>query len=175
MQVPGGWRKKDKAGADALFEVRPLRRREQRAAEAKRRILIRAIDCGAAASVLQDPARASTSLGIVVNPVRVADIGAFGGLQEVGEKLLQAERAKDGTLAVAMVRQGQRRGANSGVALYDYEYDLESTRGHKRILNTVTITRSRLYILNAAYKVGKGGSVCTPARVACQKESTSPA
>lgn len=31
------------------------------------------------------------------------------------------------------------QGAN-GAVLYDYEYELDSTRGKKRILNTVTIT-----------------------------------
>lgn len=29
-----------------------------------------------------------------------------------------------------------------------YEYDLDSTRGRKRIFNTVTIVNSKLYILN---------------------------
>lgn len=39
--------------------------------------------------------------------------------------------------------------------MYDFEYDLDSTRGRKRILNTVTIYRSKLYILNAQYKCEK--------------------
>jgi hypothetical protein len=43
---------------------------------------------------------------------------------------------------------------------YVYEYDLDSTRGRKRILNTVTITGSRLYILNAMYKCEKDDEAC---------------
>jgi hypothetical protein len=34
-------------------------------------------------------------------------------------------------------------------------YELDSTRGRKRILNTVTIYRGRLYIVNAVYKCDK--------------------
>ncbi|KAG1671149.1 hypothetical protein FOA52_005403 [Chlamydomonas sp. UWO 241] len=125
VDVPAGWERIEKMGANALFE---------------------------------DPARRSTSLGVTVNPVRVADITAFGSLAAVGEKLLDAERKKDGYLSVEMVSTSTR---TSGAAtLYVYEYDLDSTRGRKRILNTVTITGSRLYILNAMYKCEKDDEAC---------------
>jgi hypothetical protein len=39
--------------------------------------------------------------------------------------------------------------------LYDYEYELDSTRGRKRILNTVTIVAAKLFIVNAQHKCGK--------------------
>lgn len=48
-----------------------------------------------------------------------------------------AERAKESTLSVAMVAQTARSSA-SGAATYDFEYELESTRGRKRILSTGT-------------------------------------
>ncbi|PNH08079.1 PsbP domain-containing protein 2, chloroplastic, partial [Tetrabaena socialis] len=49
----------------------------------------------AGADVLfEDPARRSTSVGITVNPVKVASIAQFGGLGDVGAKLLEAERKK---------------------------------------------------------------------------------
>jgi hypothetical protein len=48
--------------------------------------------------------------------------------------LLHAERAKESTLSVAMVAQTAR--SESGVPVYDFEYELESTRGRKRILST---------------------------------------
>jgi hypothetical protein len=38
--------------------------------------------------------RRSTSLGVTVNPVRVARIQDFGTLDVVGERLLDAERKK---------------------------------------------------------------------------------
>lgn len=43
----------------------------------------------------------------------------------------------------------------SGVLLYDYEYELSSTRGRKRVLNSVTISQSKLYIFNGQLKCGK--------------------
>lgn len=64
---------------------------------------------------------------------------------------VRAEGKKESTLSVSMITQRQRAGEGgeftggrgSGAALYDYEYYLESTRGRKRILNTVTIYGSR--------------------------------
>lgn len=56
-----------------------------------------------------------------------------------------------------MVRKAARTGP-SGATFYDYEYALDSTRGRKQILNTVTIAGSRLYILNANYKCDKAAS-----------------
>lgn len=38
---------------------------------------------------------------------------------------------------------------SGGVLLYVYEYDLDSTRGRKRVLNTLAIARNQLFILNA--------------------------
>jgi len=46
---------------------------------------------------------------------------------------------QESTLAVELVSESQRSGGG-GALLYDYEYELNSTRGRKRILNTVSIT-----------------------------------
>ncbi|EFJ49441.1 hypothetical protein VOLCADRAFT_117237 [Volvox carteri f. nagariensis] len=111
----------------------------------------------AGADVLfEDPSRRSTSVGVTVNPVKVASIQQFGELGQVGNKLLEAERKKESTLGVVLLGSSQRVGT-SGATLYEYEYELDSTRGRKRILNTVTIFNSRLYILNASYKCDKEG------------------
>lgn len=53
-----------------------------------------------------------------------------------------------------MVAQSSRPGSG-GALLYDFEYELSSTRGRKRILNTVTIYDSKLFIVNANAKCGK--------------------
>lgn len=81
----------------------------------------------------------STSVGVTVSPVRVASLDAFGSLEAVGARLLETEAKKESTLDVRMVSEAARRGAG-GAALYDYEYELNSTRGRKRIVNTVSIT-----------------------------------
>lgn len=116
-------------------------------------------DKAGAVVLFEDPSRRSTSIGITVNPVKVSRIEDFGGVKDVGEKLLDAERRKDGFLSASLVSESSHSGA-AGATLYEYEYELESTRGRKRILNTVTIFNSRLYILNGAYKCDKEG--CTP-------------
>jgi hypothetical protein len=55
---------------------------------------------------------------------------------------------------VRLLGSGERTGA-AGARLYCYEYELDSTRGRKRVLDAVTIFSSRLYILSAAAKCGK--------------------
>ncbi len=78
--------------------------------------------------------------------------------------------AQESTIDVKLVRSGSRTlqplasasssSAASGsspteaaaAVLYDYEYELDSTRGLKRIVNTVTIYGGQLYILNAMFK-----------------------
>ena len=48
-----------------------------------------------------------------------------------------------------------KRTLSTGSVLYDYEYELNSTRGRKRIINSVSINNSKLYILNGQVKCGK--------------------
>ncbi|KAI8468151.1 MAG: PsbP-domain-containing protein [Monoraphidium minutum] len=121
LSVPRDWERKEKAGADILFE---------------------------------DPARRSTNVGVTVSPVRVESIDKFGSLGAVGARLLETEAKKDSTLDVKLVSEAQRSGSG-GALLYDYEYELSSTRGRKRIVNTVSITGSRLFILNGQFKCDK--------------------
>lgn len=72
-----------------------------------------------------------------------------------------------------LLSSSARVGASSGALLYDYEYELESTRGRKRVLNTVAIASAKLYILNGQVR-GTCIRACTcsgkPAAVqrACQ-------
>ncbi|GBF90784.1 psbP domain-containing protein, chloroplastic-like [Raphidocelis subcapitata] len=109
----------------------------------------------AGADVLfEDPEKRSTSVGVTVSPVRVESIEQFGSLEAVGQRLLDTEAKKESTLDVRLVSESSRRGAN-GALLYDYEYELSSTRGRKRIVNTVSITGSKLYILNGQFKCAK--------------------
>jgi PsbP len=45
----------------------------------------------------------------------------------------------------------------SGDTAYTFEYDLNSTRGRKRILNLVTISKARLFIVNGQCKCVEDG------------------
>lgn len=49
---------------------------------------------------------------------------------------------QESTLGVSLLSSSCRSGG-SGALLYEYEYELNSSRGTKRILNTVTITGAR--------------------------------
>jgi hypothetical protein len=50
----------------------------------------------------------------------------------------------------------------NGAALYDYEYELDSTRGKKRIFNTVTITSEGAPASLQQWHRGRRGNVgCT--------------
>ncbi|KAL4857785.1 PsbP domain-containing protein 2 [Chlorella vulgaris] len=111
------------------------------------------VDKAGADSLFRDPGKKSTNVGVTVYPVMIASLDQFGDLQAVGERLLGAERAKESTLSVAMVAQTAR--SESGVPVYDFEYELESTRGRKRILSTVTIAGRKLYISNGNISCGK--------------------
>lgn len=122
----------------------------------------------AGADVLfEDPARKSSKLGVTVSPIRVDNLEAFGDLDSVAARLLAAEKAKDSTTGVEMVKQGTRKGSQSGVTIYDFEYELDSTRGRKRVLNSVAISRRQLYIVNGNAKCDKG--VCDGAAEAATK------
>lgn len=46
-----------------------------------------------------------------------------------------------------MISQSQRAGP-SGTTMYDFDYIIDSTRGTKRVLNTVAISQRRLFIAN---------------------------
>ena len=50
-----------------------------------------------------------------------------------------------------MLREATRTSRATGAVFYVYEYDLDSTRGHKRIFDAVTIFKSKLYIMNATF------------------------
>ena len=57
-----------------------------------------------------------------------------------------------------MVSESTRRG-KGGTLIYDIEYELDSTRGRKRILSTVGIAQKKLFIVNGNVKCA--ASECT--------------
>eukprot|EP01025_Chloroclados_australasicus_P016018 TRINITY_DN17835_c0_g1_i1.p1 TRINITY_DN17835_c0_g1~~TRINITY_DN17835_c0_g1_i1.p1 ORF type:complete len:242 (-),score=17.09 TRINITY_DN17835_c0_g1_i1:245-970(-) len=121
FEVPQEWEKKDKAGADVLFEF---------------------------------PQRRSTSVGVTVTPVRVNSLSEFGTMEAAGDRLMKIERAKDGVMDVRLLDQQTFQQQNP---IYFYEYEENSTRGRKVVLNCVTIVDRKLYILNGQHKCEKSG------------------
>jgi PsbP len=64
---------------------------------------------------------------------------------------------QESTLSVELLSSSSRRGERSGVTIYDYEYELNSTRGRKLILSSVSVSNGKLYIVNGTAKCGADG------------------
>ncbi|CAK9196089.1 unnamed protein product [Sphagnum troendelagicum] len=108
------------------------------------------VEKAGATLLFEDPATRGNTIGVVVNPVRIASLKDFGSLDEVADKLIAAERRKPSTNDAQLVRV-QERQAHGDTPLYELEYTLDSSRGKKRILSAVTVASRKLYILNIAY------------------------
>ncbi|XLT06293.1 hypothetical protein HN51_045042 [Arachis hypogaea] len=52
------------------------------------------VDKAGATALFQDASMGSNNIGVVVNPVRLANLGGFGSPEFVADKHLQAERRK---------------------------------------------------------------------------------
>ncbi|XLR35670.1 hypothetical protein S83_063570 [Arachis hypogaea] len=53
------------------------------------------VDKAGATALFQDASMGSNNIGVVVNPVRLANLGDFGSPEFVADKHLQAERRKE--------------------------------------------------------------------------------
>jgi hypothetical protein len=108
----------------------------------------------AGADVLfKDEERRGISIGITKLPVRISSVSEYGDIQGVGEKVLMTEKAKDGTLRAGMITS--RAVDLNGIEGYEYEYEVVSTRGTKRILSRVAIKDKQLYVVNGTVSCGK--------------------
>ena len=68
------------------------------------------------------------------------------------------DSVQESTKDVSLVQESSRRG-KSGTLIYDIEYELDSTRGRKRILSSVGIAQKKLFIVNGNLKCDASG--CT--------------
>ncbi|KAL0043736.1 hypothetical protein WJX82_003799 [Trebouxia sp. C0006] len=105
-----------------------------------------------------DPAKKSTTIGVTVSPIKIAGLEQFGDVETVRKKLMNTEKQKESTKEVTLVQESSRKG-KSGTLIYDIEYELDSTRGRKRILSSVGIAQKKLFIVNGNLKCDASG--CT--------------
>lgn len=63
---------------------------------------------------------------------------------------------QESTKGVMLISESSRNG-KTGTLIYDIEYELDSTRGRKRILSTVAIAQKKLFIVNGNMKCDAGG------------------
>ena len=97
--------------------------------------------------------RRGVNIGITRLPVRISSVVEYGSVEEVGRKVLDAEKQKDGTLRVAMM--GEQTVLLGPFEGYEYEYEVETTRGTKRIVSRVAIKDSELFVVTATLSCGK--------------------
>ncbi|XP_072080677.1 psbP domain-containing protein 2, chloroplastic-like isoform X2 [Arachis hypogaea] len=63
-----------------------------------------------ATALFQDASMGSNNIGVVVNPVRLANLGDFGIPEFVADKHLQAERLKESTKEAELIAASERSG-----------------------------------------------------------------
>lgn len=113
------------------------------------------MDKAGADVLFENPEKRAATLGVTVLPVMISSLDQFGTLEEAGERLLAVEKGKESTLGVEMLSQRERILIPGSLKFYDFVYELNSTRGRKRIASTVTIANKKLYIANANIPCGK--------------------
>jgi len=134
-----------------------------------------------------DPATRGATLGVVVLPVRLASLAGSGTLGEVAQRLLAAEKAKDGTLGVALTAAAEvsgRGGAGQGPSpsasppppaapaspssssatpAYRYEYVLATSRAFKTVVTAVAVARGNLFIVTGMAPCAGGAAAAAAA------------
>ena len=89
--------------------------------------------------------------------MRIRSLRDFGTVADVTSRLLTAEREKESTLSVALLRSSERATA-AGDVEYDLAYDLLNSYTHKVVRNAVCVANGQLYILNLQYEAGDEGA-----------------
>jgi hypothetical protein len=94
------------------------------------------------------------NVGITILPVRISRVEEYGTVEQVAEKIVQTEKAKDGTLRADMINS-RSVDIGNGITAYDYDYEIQSTRGTKRIVSRVCIRDKQLFVVNGTITCGK--------------------
>ncbi|KAL4371069.1 hypothetical protein HN51_015624 [Arachis hypogaea] len=61
-----------------------------------------------ATALFRDASMGSNNIGVVVNPVHLANLGDFGSPEFVADKLLQTERCKESTKEAKLIAASER-------------------------------------------------------------------
>jgi len=110
------------------------------------------------------------NLGVTILPVRISRVEEYGTVEQVAEKIVQTERAKDGTLRAEMINT-ESVDLGYGITAYDYDYEVQSTRGTKRILSRVCIRDKQLFVVNGTISCGKVDT-CDTTRISSLLDET---
>ncbi|KAK9065507.1 hypothetical protein SSX86_014908 [Deinandra increscens subsp. villosa] len=110
------------------------------------------VEKAGATLLFEDPRKGSNNVGVVVTPVRLTSLREFGDPQFVANKLIQAEKRKESTKDVEIVSFTERPSENEDIQVYEFEYQIDSTRGGlKTIFSAAFVASKKLYLLNIAH------------------------
>ncbi|PQP92400.1 psbP domain-containing protein 2 chloroplastic [Prunus yedoensis var. nudiflora] len=109
------------------------------------------VEKAGATALFEEANNGSNNIGVVVNPVRLTSLGEFGSPQFVADKLIQAERRKESTKDAVVIGFAERPG-QGGLQVYEFEYEVDSTRGGmKRIFSAAFVASKKLYLVNITH------------------------
>lgn len=85
--------------------------------------------------------------GLTVDPVKINSLKEFGTYNELANKLLTIEKAKEGMFDAAIISSSESKdSSNTPYPVYDIEYKIDSSRGKKHYYVKATIVDKRLYV-----------------------------
>ncbi|KAK1743672.1 hypothetical protein QTG54_005269 [Skeletonema marinoi] len=88
------------------------------------------------------------TLGVTVDPVRIASIKDFGTPEEIAAKVVTAEVNRDGVFQVTLAKDP----VEDSAGCYDIEYISDGKRGKKRFGTRIYIQDGFLYVLTVQSK-----------------------
>ncbi|KAK4534576.1 hypothetical protein CDCA_CDCA02G0601 [Cyanidium caldarium] len=96
----------------------------------------------------------SSSVGVVCDPVRIERVVDFGTPEDIGKRVIELEKKKDGVLSAALIRTRSLPGTGpTQPTYYICEYRVNTTRGgDMHYMAKVTIANKQLYVLTAQAK-----------------------
>jgi hypothetical protein len=85
--------------------------------------------------------------GLTVDRVKVKSVRDFGTVEQLAQRVINVEKAKEGVFEADVVSQSEATvSAAEGFPVYDLEYKIESSRGRKHFLVKSTIVDNKLYV-----------------------------
>ncbi len=85
--------------------------------------------------------------GLTIDPVKIKSLKEFGTFDELANKLLSIEKAKEGMFDAAIISASESLdSSNTPYPVYDIEYKVDSSRGKKHYYVKATIVDNRLYV-----------------------------
>ncbi|CAK9168920.1 unnamed protein product [Ilex paraguariensis] len=109
------------------------------------------VDKAGATVLFEEASKGVNNVGVVVSPVRIMKLSDFGSPRFVADKLIQAERRKESTKDAEVIAVSERSGPG-GLQVYEFEYEVDSTRGGmKRVFSAAFVASKKLYLLNIAH------------------------